>query len=234
VSGNGHERYEQDLGAHVLGALEEHEARALDAHLVECPHCRAERERLRLAADALPRAVLQVEPPASLKESLMAEVGGTAEPTSRRRLRDFLPALHGMRPAMAWMSAAFLLAVGIACGWGITQLADSDDSRVITAQVDKQRVPFGSASLVVPEDSDSGAILRVNGMPTLASNRVYQVWLERDGEVVSQTLFSVGEDGTGSPAVHDTIEGADAVLVTREVAGGARAPSEEPILRVKL
>ena len=71
-----------------------------------------------------------------------------------------------------------------------------------------------------------------NGMPTLESNRVYQVWLERDGEVVSQTLFSVGEDGTASPAVHDTLEDADAVLVTREAAGGARAPSEEPILRM--
>ena len=138
-----------------------------------------------------------------------------------------------MRPQLAWVSAAFLLAVGIACGWGITQLAGSDDGRVITAQVDKERIPFASASLVVPEDADGGAILRVNGMPTLPSNRVYQVWLQRDGETVPQTLFSVGESGTGTPAVR-ALEGADAVLVTREAAGGARAPSEEPILRVNL
>jgi anti-sigma-K factor RskA len=236
VSDNGHDRYEQDLGAHLLGALEEPEERALEAHLEECAHCRAERERLRLAAHALPRSVLQVAPPPSLKKALMAEVAGGEERPSRLRLRlgDLLPDLSGMRPAMAWMSAAFLLAVGIACGWGVTQLVGSEDPRVITAEVDKQRIPFGSASLVVPEDSDTGAILRVHGMPTLQSNRVYQVWLQRDGEVVSQTLFTVGEDGNGSPAVHDTLEGADAVLVTREAAGGARAPSEEPILSVRL
>lgn len=234
MSENGHDRYVQDLGAHLLGALEEPEERALEAHLEECAHCRAERERLRLAADALPRSVLQVAPPPSLKKSLMAEVGGGVERPSRRRLRELLPDLGGMRPAMAWMSAAFLLAVGIACGWGVTQLVGSEDSRVITAQIDKQRVPFGSASLVVPDDPDTGAILRVHGMPTLETNRVYQVWLQRDGEVVSQTLFTVGEDGNGSPAVHDTLEGADAVLVTREAAGGARAPSEEPILSVRL
>ena len=44
----------------------------------------------------------------------------------------------------------------------------------------------------------------------------------------------MGEDGDGAPAVRDDLEGADAVLVTREAAGGARAPSEEPIVAVEL
>ena len=227
-----HERYDQDLAAYVLDALEEDETRALEQHLEDCVHCRAERDRLRMAADALPRSVLQVAAPPSLKASLMAEVRPESAP-SRRRLRDVLPSLGGIRSQLAWVSASFLLAVGIACGWGITQLAGSDDERVITAQVDEKRIPFASASLVVPDDSGGGAILRVNGMPTLPSNRVYQVWLQRDGETIPQTLFSVGEDGTGTPAVR-ALGDADAVLVTRETAGGARAPSEEPILRVSL
>jgi anti-sigma-K factor RskA len=228
-----HERYEQDLGAYMLEALEEDESRALEQHLEDCAHCRAEQQRLRLAADALPRSVLQVAPPASLKASLMTEVYGEAPAAPRRRLRDLLPDLGGMRPQLAWVSASFLLAVGIACGWGISQLAGSDDTRVITAQVDEKRVPFASASLVVPEDSDSGAILRVNGMPTLPTHRVYQVWIQRGRELTPGTLFNVGEDGTGTPAVRSLAD-AEAVLVTREAAGGARAPSEEPILQVRL
>jgi anti-sigma-K factor RskA len=233
-----HDRYVEDLAAHLLGALEEDESRELERHLDDCDYCSAERERLRLAADALPRSVLQVAPPPSLKRSLMAEVeqgARAAEPKrARRSLRDLVPNLGGMRPTLAWVSAAFLLAVGIASGWGITQLSGSDDSRVITAQVDERRVPSGSASLVVPEEGEDGAILRVNGMPSLQSGDVYQVWLERGGEVVSEGLFSVSGDGRGSAAVADELTGADAVLVTREVAGGAMAPSEEPIVRVEL
>lgn len=228
-----HERFEQELGAYVLGALEDDESRALEQHLDDCAYCRAEQQRLQLATDALPRSVLQVAPPPSLRESLMAEVYGEAPAGRRRRLRDLLPDLGGMRPQLAWVSASFLLAVGIACGWGITQLADSDDTRVISAQVDEQRVPFASASLVVHEDSDGGAILRVNGMPSLPSHRVYQVWIQRGRELAPGTLFNVGEDGTGTPAVR-SVDDAEAVLVTREAAGGARAPSEKPIVQVRL
>lgn len=226
------DRHEEELGAYVLGALEDREARVLEQHLEECPHCRAEEDRLRLAADALPRSVVQIEPPPSLKTSLMTEVYGET-PRERRRLRDLLPDLGGFRPQLAWVSAAFLLAVGIACGWAVTQLADSDDPRVVSAQVDAGRVPSASASLVVPGDSDGGAILRLNGMPSLPADRVYQVWIQRGRELTPGTLFSVGEDGTASAAVR-SLDEADAVMVTREAAGGARAPSEEPIVTVRL
>ena len=46
------------------------------------------------------------------------------------------------------------------------------------------RLPDGSASLSVPEDADDGSVLRVEGMPDPGGDRVYQVWVERDGEVV--------------------------------------------------
>lgn len=231
-----HERYQEDLAPYVLAALDHDETRALELHLEQCAHCRAERDRLRMAADALPRSVPQVAPPPTLKAAVMAEVRQERrkdDASVRSRLRGLVPGFGAARPQLAWVSAAFLLAVGIAGGWGITQLAGSDDARVVSAQVDERRIPFASASLVVPDDSGGGAILRVNGMPTLPSNRTYQVWIKRDAEIVPGTLFSVGEDGTGTPAVR-SLEGADAVMVTREAAGGARAPSEEPILTVEL
>ena len=231
---DGHETFERDLAPYVLGALEEAEARDLERHIDGCVYCRAESDRLRLATDALPRSVLQVEPPPSLKASIMAEVEGSAAPSPRRsRLPRLLPDLSRMRPALAWMSAAFLLAVGIACGWGITQLAGDDGARTITAEVDQAELPLVSARLVVPEDPDGGAVLRVNGMPELPSNQVYQLWLEQDGQIVPGPLFTVGESGSGSPGLR-TVADADAVLVTREPSGGARAPSEDPILRVDL
>jgi hypothetical protein len=44
----------------------------------------------------------------------------------------------------------------------------------------------------------------------------------------------VGQDGGGAVALPDDLSGAEAVLVTREPRGGARAPSERPILSVPL
>jgi hypothetical protein len=48
-----HEKLRTDLGAYVLGALPPDEAAAVEAHLATCAGCRAERDDLVPAADAL-------------------------------------------------------------------------------------------------------------------------------------------------------------------------------------
>jgi len=60
------------------------------------------------------------------------------------------------------------------------------------------------------------------------------VWLRRNDEVISQSTFTVGEDGEGAAAVTDSLESADAVMITRERAPRANAPTEASILRVAL
>ena len=78
-----------------------------------------------------------------------------------------------------------------------------------------------------PGDGEDGAILRVHGHAAAGRGRVYQVWVQRDGDGrCPQPTFEVGEDGGGAVAVPDDLAGAEAVLVTREPRGGARAPSE--------
>jgi hypothetical protein len=44
----------------------------------------------------------------------------------------------------------------------------------------------------------------------------------------------VGDIGGGAVAIPEDLSDAEQVLVTREQRGGARAPSEEPILAVRL
>lgn len=242
-----HHAQEENVGAYLLSALTEIELRAFERHLTECPVCRDEVERLRPAAEALPRSVAPVNPPASLKTSLMeaveADVQSRAAPPRRsaltavrERLAAAAEALGGARPAVAWVSVACVLVVGVLTGYAVTQLGSvtEDGSRTLAAKVDKGRIPFASATLVVPGEADKGAILRVHGMPTLDRDAVYQVWLKRDGQAISQSLFNVSRDGGGATAVTEDLTGAEAVLVTRERAGGARAPSEEPVLSVAL
>ena len=242
-----HEMHEQSVGAYLLGALEEPETRTFEEHLEECPLCREEAERLRPAVDALARSVPPLRAPPTLKGALMAEVEADLRERGELPARQSLVArvrerfavtgesLAGMRPAVAWVSAAFVLMVGGVAGFGITKVT-SDDSgaRTLAATIDERTIPAGSGSLLVPGDRGEGAILRVHGMPTLDSRSVYQVWVRRGDETISQSLFSVGMDGTGAAAVSDDLDGADAVMVTREEAGGARAPSSDPIVTVPL
>ena len=236
-----HERFEADLAPYLLGALDPEEERGLEVHLLGCDHCRAELDRLRVAADALPRSVHQVTPPPSLKAGLMAVVereaaSGAAAAAPRRtpwRAR-LVPGLTRLRPATVGVGAALLLAVGIAAGVGIAQLGDSGEARVLSAQVDDARAPSATASLLVPEDGAEGAILRVDGMPVLPAGRVYQLWVRRGEQVVPGPLFAVRADGRGGAAVTESVEDADAVMVTREPRGGARVPGEAPLLTVEL
>jgi len=246
-----HHVQEENVGAYLLRALTEVETRAFEQHLEECPICQDEVDRLRPAVDALPRSVDPVAPPASLKASLMAAVNADAREAhgesrrhgSARRVRERISglgdAVGGMRPRVAWMAASIVLLAGMVGGaaglYAISELTSDDNgARTVTADVDRTRVPQASASFAVAGDSAQGGVLRVHGLPTLENDSVYQVWLRRDGEVISQSMFSVGEDGDGAAAVADDLESADAVMVTRERAGGARAPSEKPVLTVRL
>ena len=154
--------------------------------------------------------------------------GESARPARRPR-RRFMPLL---RPVL--VAGALLL--GAAAGFGVARLSEEEpqESRTLAAKVDQSRIPDASGRLVVQGQGDNGAILRVQGMPSLQPDQVYQAWVLRDGAIVPQPTFDVGDTGGGAVAIPDNLSGAQEVLVTRERRGGARAPTEEPILAVRL
>ena len=235
-----HDRHEDNAAPYLLGALSELEQQAFEGHMQRCARCLEEVERLRPAAEALPRSVTPLRPPPRLKAALMEVVEREArERTATRRpladsLRDLVPSLGGMRPAAAWVSAAFLLAVGIAGGFGIAQIGGGNEVRTVQASVDAGRAPRASASLRVYGNGENGALLRTHGLPALPRGRVYQAWVQRGSEIVPQGTFDVGRDGGADAAVVEDLRDADAVMVTSEPRGGSKAPSERPLLRVTL
>ena len=238
MSARDHAQYREEIGAYLLGALTDLERQAFERHVAGCAECRDELERLRPAADALPRSVEQVEPPPGLKTSLMEVVESEARerpgaPAARQRKprRIRLPSLAGFRPALV----AAALALGLVAGFGVAQLGGGEDeARTVAATVDEGRLPDASGSLRIQGDGEDGAILTLHGMPPAGGERVYQAWVQRDGTVVPQPTFEVGADGGGAVAVPHDLSGAEAILVTREARGGARAPSERPLIRVPL
>ena len=117
----------------------------------------------------------------------------------------------GMRPAVAWVSASFVLLVGVVGGL----------RRQLRSPRTTEPAPWPppstsrtcrppAAACVVPGDDEKGAILRVHGMPTLdGDSRLPGVGPARRRDD-PESLFSVGEDGDGAAAVSEDLEGADA------------------------
>jgi Anti-sigma-K factor rskA/Putative zinc-finger len=238
VNARDHSSYRDEVGAYMLGALTELEQQAYERHLAGCSECRNEIELLRPATEALARSVEQVDPPAGLKTTLMEVVEREASERSGDQVRRRPPLsarLRGLFAPLRPALAAGALALGLLAGFGVAQLADDEpDTRTVTATVDESRLPMASARLQIPDGGEDGAILEVQGMPSLDPNQRYQAWVQRDGTLVPQPTFEVGADGGGAVALPEDISDAQAVLVTREARGGARAPTEQPILSVPL
>jgi anti-sigma-K factor RskA len=206
-----HARHQDDMGAYLLGALNDLERQAFERHLRGCSECQDELERLRPAVEALPASVEQIAPPPGLKKRLMAEV----EPRRRAPNRSVLA-----------VAAAVVIALAVA--FGATQLG-GDDTRTVPATVAKA-MPGAEGRLDIQGDH---ATLRLHGMPDLGATRVYQVWLQHGERMVPTRTFEVGTTGAGDVRLPD-VRKADGVYVTREDRGGAQVPSEDPIVSVPL
>jgi anti-sigma-K factor RskA len=223
-----HSEQAENVGAYALGALPELEAQVFERHLMACDECQEELLRLNEAVEALPRSVTPLEPPPSLKASMMDVVKADAAPARGRRFA--LPPLPRLQPAIAWVAAACVLAAGV--GYGASELVRDESTRTLQAQIDRSRLPDGSARLVVPEDHGAGSVLRVDGLTDPGRGRVYQVWVNRGGEVEPVSIFDVDASGDGAAAVPESLDDVSAVMVTREPRGGSRQPTETPVLRV--
>ena len=243
--GRDHERFADDVGAYLLGALEPDEERRFGKHLKRCQECRDEVARLEVARDALPASVEQFSPSPDLKASLMETVraaAASAEPAAPRREGAERPRWRELllaRPRLAAAAAAAMVAIGVGAGALVGAIGGTDGARdadTVAATVDRARMPGGEASLVVPADADTegGAILRVEGMQPPPSGHVYEVWIQRGDRVTPSSLFTVEHDGSGAAAIPDKLEGADAVMVTREPEGGSTRPSERAVVTVPL
>jgi len=225
-----HDRLQGDVGAYLLGALPEPDSERFRAHLAGCHLCQEEALRLRSAVDALPRSVPQVEPPPSLKASLMETVRADAHaPVRERRTSWSWPRLRV--PAFA---AAAALAAGLAIGIAVSGTEDEPDPRTIAAEVDANRVGSAHGTLVVSSDGAGRAVLRMADLPPAGPDRVYEVWVSRDGRMQPGALFEPHRDGTAVAGIDGDLEEVDAVLVTRERRGGATTPTEDPVISVPL
>ena len=219
-----HELMHDLTGAYVLGAVEPDERERFEAHLAVCEACRAEVEDLRVAAEALPAGVPQVQPPPSLRANLMSIVEGEAEllaaagpsadrPPARRR--------WWQRPQLLAPLATGLAGVVLA----LTVFSGEDFQTIEAAQV-----PLGSDVRMHVHEQHSTLV--AEDLPEPPRGRVYQVWLKWPGRPPEPTraLFRPGPEGTASVDVPGSMDGIENVYVTDEPMGGSDEPTRQPII----
>ena len=217
MSTRSHEEYKDNIGAYVLGALPELEAEVLERHLAGCDTCRAEVEELRPVTAALARSVPQVDPPASLKASLMATVNSEAElraeaPRKRKRERRERNWFGSLQPRFAAAMALSILALGVVIGVAADRVSDRGE-RTIAAKINRTLMPGGNAHLRMSGD-ESDARLRLSDAPSPESGHLYEVWIQRDGKIKPGPIVTSG--GDGEVKIPGGLEDAEAVMVSLE------------------
>jgi anti-sigma-K factor RskA len=218
MSARTHEDYKENIGAYVLGALPELEAEVLEKHLAGCEACRAEVAALQPVTAAIARSVPQVEPPASLKASLMATVRSEAEARSATPARE-RPAesrwsrwLAGLQPRIAATAALAVLALGVVVGVVADQMADNGE-RTVVAKIDRKLMPTGDATLRISGDGEDARV-QLSDAPEPGSGHLYEVWIQRGDQIIPGPTVTSG--GDGEVTVPGGVNGAQNVMVTLE------------------
>lgn len=186
---------------------------------------------MQLTVDALPAVAPQLEPPAELKEHIMSSV---REDASRARQAERQSdrgssALGSLMRRPAFVLAGAATAIALVAVFAISGGGNGGGVRIVHAQV---LAPRASTSVRL----DGGhAELRILDMPQTAPNRVYEVWVQRNGAPQpTNALFTVTASGSATVGVPGDISGAKVIMVTSEPVGGSRVPTRAPVIVAKL
>lgn len=227
--------------AYVLGALSDDERASVEAYLALHPERQAEIDELAGLAGLLALAPPEHEPPADLRRKVMEVVESEAvrPRPARRPASSWFGGLWDLRNVA--LGAAALLVVGL-LSWNVLLQGDVQD---LQGQVEEARsanqaqevreIELGGAwaekgaHAEVADLKGDRAILVVEDMPSMPEGRTGQVWVIHDERPVPGGLLEPSGN-MAATAITAPLEGADAIAVTVEPAGGSDEPTSDPVL----
>jgi hypothetical protein len=233
-----HELVQELLGAYVLHALDAEEGeraeRLIASHLPECPECREVFERFQVVSGELALAAGARRPPRLLAV----------------RLRRQVKSSRGRRWASALLSAVAVVALIALAGWSAHLSTRVDAAEVGQAKTREflatvshplsHVVPLSStrpsspgagtrAQLAAAYVPGSGSLYLFGSLPAPRSDRVYQVWVLRDGRFQSAGTFRP-EKGQVLFRIRADVDAITGLLVTEEPSQGSPSPSSEQVV----
>jgi anti-sigma-K factor RskA len=248
--------FQPQLAAYALGEAEAGDE--LLTHLAACPTCQRDLHAYVQVAWMLPYDAPEVAPPPELRQRLLAAVEPAAHPpASKVSSESVMPPRQPRSPRWRLPSfqPAFAFAVVVAValvGWNITlqnrlgilgtQMTASRESWQTMIELLNDpalrwyRVTGDQASghfWAAPQDRV--ACLVVQGLPALAPDRVYQVWMNQGSRRMSGGLFEA-HDGDAWILIHanEPMASYDSIGVTVEPRGGSAAPTGLLIMQGRL
>ena len=217
--------------AYGLGAVDAHEADAIELHLDGCPQPHDEARELIAAASLVPAALEPVAPSPELRSRLMASVASTPQdhrapasaPPRRAPVVEPMPAARrswwqfGPLPSAV---AAVGLAAAVGLGaWGVTlsgQLAERDAALRAVASADAAYVAEGEAGRGWIIESGEQAMFMAVGLTDLAAGQLYELWLiDGDGNAVAAGVLT-DTDGVALVTLERDLDDATTFAVTVE------------------
>ncbi len=227
-------RWQDDLAAYLLGALDDGERAQVEAHLADCDRCCAEARWLQPAVDVLPAAVEQLSPPPALRERILGAIeadGGASSSGRPAHRRRSLRERFAVRPALTGLATIVALSAGIATGY-VLRGDDEPTVQTATVPVEGTAPAIRAGGTVVQHDDDW--TLDVDRLPELRAGDVYQVWMRKGEQLIPSVVFVPSSDRQATVALPARMSTADELLVTREPSGGSQEPTSAPLLSATL
>jgi anti-sigma-K factor RskA len=211
----------EDLAAYAIGGLDPREERSVERHVGRCEDCAAELEHLAPAVAVLAESVEQHEPPAQLRQSLLAAVREDAESAGEPRRTG--PAGFLLRPVAGLAAVALIAAAGV--GYLVAGSSENDPAKTVALS--------GMSGELVVEDGK--ATLEMKDVEQLdEKGSVYQVWVADPSGVEPSAAFVPRQDGTATAAVPEAAGDATQVMITREPMPGRQQPSGPVLANLSL
>lgn len=228
------------IPAYTLGCLDGEESQVVAAHLASCVECQAAVLSYQEVVGQMAYAVSQVDPPASVKTALMAQIqaGRQASPAPLPRkswwetLWDSIPRLT---PAWAVTSLALIgfLVISNLFLWNQVRdlRAGQEEQMEVVALNGTEFAPQSTGKIVISRDGLYGTLV-VEQLPALGESQQYQLWLIKDGQRTDGGAFSVNKHGYGSMEIwsRQPLGSFGSFGITIEPFGGSPGPTGDKVL----
>jgi anti-sigma-K factor RskA len=224
----------------VLGCLEEAEARRVADHLAGCESCRGEFYAYQELAGQIGSSIEQIEPPASLKKTLLAQVVEQHPGSTRLESRDswvqrwigrFRPVSRGWGAIS--LGLIMLLALSNLLIWQrLEGLRSTQANQLRTIPLHGTESMPGATGLVIMSLDGRWGTVVIDDLAVLGDDQEYQLWLIRNGDRDSGGLIAVNPEGYGWLYVHseESLASYTSFGITIEPRGGSSSPTGTKVL----
>lgn len=127
--------------------------------------------------------------------------------------------------------------LGTVAAWETARALDAEIAAVLSAadaRTASAATTAGGTATAIASLAESKVVFTSSGLPALAAERVYELWLIGDRGARPAGLLDLAPDGDSVPLLAPGLRAGDLVGITIEPAGGSESPTTTPIVLLTL